>query len=121
MQTIWNIVFILPPLVLAITLHEVAHGWVADRFGDPTARNAGRLSINPIRHVDPIGTVVVPLALFSVAGYAFGWAKPVPVVPGLLRSPRRDMALVALAGPGAFGVEGEVSDRRAAKVGSLAT
>ncbi|MCP5151306.1 MAG: site-2 protease family protein [Ectothiorhodospiraceae bacterium] len=75
---------------------------MADRLGDPTARQAGRLSLNPLRHVDPIGTVVVPLALLAMgATFLFGWAKPVPVQPGRLRRPRRDMGLVAVAGPAA--------------------
>ncbi len=89
------------PLVFAITLHEAAHGWVADRLGDPTARQQGRLSFNPLRHIDPIGTIVVPLVLLLLSGFIFGWARPVPVDTRNLRHPRRDMALVALAGPGA--------------------
>jgi Zn-dependent protease len=91
------------PVVFAITLHEVAHGWAAKQLGDPTAFRLGRLSVNPIRHVDPIGTVIVPtgLALISSGAMMFGWAKPVPVVFGNLRDPKRDMILVALAGPGA--------------------
>lgn len=89
------------PILLAITLHEVAHGWAALRFGDTTAQSQGRLSLNPLRHVDPIGTVLVPLVLFFTAGFIFGWAKPVPVSMHRLRQPRRDMAFVALAGPGA--------------------
>ena len=89
------------PVLFAITLHEVAHGWIAGKLGDPTARRLGRLSLNPIKHVDPIGTVVVPLLLFLTGGFIFGWAKPVPVTYENLRNPKRDMALVALAGPGA--------------------
>ena len=94
------------PVVLAITLHEAAHGWVAWRRGDPTARDLGRLSMNPLRHVDPVGTVLVPILMVigsKAAGLepvVFGWAKPVPVDMRRLFSPRRDMALVALAGPG---------------------
>ena len=87
------------PLLFAITLHEVAHGWVASRFGDSTAKMMGRLSINPIRHIDPIGTVVVPIATLLLGGVIFGWAKPVPVNWNNLEHPRRDMAIVALAGP----------------------
>lgn len=87
------------PVLFAITLHEVAHGWVARKLGDPTAYMLGRLSLNPIRHIDPIGTVVVPLLLLVMGGFVFGWAKPVPVTWENLRNPRRDMALVALAGP----------------------
>jgi Zn-dependent protease len=88
------------PLVFAIVLHEISHGWVASAFGDPTARERGRLSLNPIRHVDPFGTVVLPLVLAVSGAPVFGWAKPVPVDFRRLRNPRRDMVLVALAGPG---------------------
>lgn len=89
------------PILLAITLHEVAHGWVALKLGDTTAYQQGRLTLNPLAHVDPIGTVLVPLVLFFTAGFIFGWAKPVPVSMHRLANPRRDMAIVALAGPGA--------------------
>ena len=88
------------PLVFAIVLHEVSHGWVASAFGDQTARDKGRLSLNPIRHVDPIGTVGLPLVLALSGAPVFGWAKPVPVVARRLRNPRLHMVLVALAGPG---------------------
>ena len=89
------------PALLAITLHEAAHGWVAWKMGDDTALREGRLSLNPLRHVDPMGTIVVPgLLLLFKAPFLFGWAKPVPVNFWNLPSPRRDMALVALAGPG---------------------
>ena len=88
------------PLVFAIVLHEVSHGWVASAFGDQTARDKGRLSLNPIRHVDPIGTVGLPLVLALSGAPVFGWAKPVPVVARKLRNPRLHMVLVALAGPG---------------------
>lgn len=89
------------PVVFAITVHEVAHGWVAARLGDPTAKLAGRLTLNPVKHIDPLGTVVVPLAMLVLTSFIFGWAKPVPVDWRNLRRPRRDMALVAAAGPGA--------------------
>jgi len=91
------------PIVLAITLHEVAHGWAAKQLGDSTAFKLGRLSLNPLRHVDPLGTLVVPLGLaFLTQGqWYFGWAKPVPVVFENLNNPKRDMVLVAAAGPGA--------------------
>jgi len=90
------------PVLLAVTLHEAAHGFAAFRLGDPTAKLYGRLSLNPLRHVDPLGTVVVPLVLLvSSAPFLFGWAKPVPVDVRRLRNPRRDSVLVALAGPGA--------------------
>ena len=88
------------PIVLAVTLHEAAHGYVALRCGDTTALHAGRISMNPLRHVDPIGTVALPgLLLFSGAPFLFGYAKPVPVNFYALKNPRRDMILVALAGP----------------------
>ena len=93
------------PVVLAITLHEAAHGYVAMRFGDMTAYAAGRVSLNPIRHIDPVGTVALPLALLALAkvfgggGMLFGWAKPVPVNFANLRHPKRDMFWVAAAGP----------------------
>ena len=90
----------LVPLVFAIVLHEISHGWVASAFGDPTAREAGRLSLNPIRHVDPVGTVGLPLLLAVSGAPVFGWAKPVPVVAKRLRKPRLHMMIVALAGPG---------------------
>ena len=89
------------PVVFAITVHEVAHGWTASRLGDQTARMLGRLTLNPIRHIDPVGTVVVPLLLLYAGDFIFGWAKPVPVNWRNLRQPRRDMAIVAAAGPGA--------------------
>ena len=87
------------PLVVAIVLHEISHGWVANAFGDHTARDLGRLSPNPIRHVDPIGTLVLPLMLAVAGAPVFGWAKPVPVVAKKMRNPRLSMMLVALAGP----------------------
>jgi Zn-dependent protease len=91
------------PAVYAITMHEVAHGWAAKRLGDSTAFRLGRLSLNPIRHVDPIGTVIVPIGLVWLSGgeMVFGWAKPVPVTFDNLRNPKQDMILVAAAGPGA--------------------
>lgn len=89
------------PLIFAITLHEAAHGWVASKFGDKTALMLGRVTLNPIKHIDPLGTVVLPIIMLMLGGFIFGWAKPVPVAWGNLRNPRRDMALVALAGPGA--------------------
>jgi Zn-dependent protease len=91
------------PVLFAITLHEAAHGYVARHFGDLTAHAQGRISLNPLRHVDPIGTMVVPLGilLVSFGNFVFGWAKPVPVNYSALRNPRRDMALVAAAGPAA--------------------
>ena len=94
------------PVVFAITLHEAAHGYVAKYFGDLTAYSQGRVSLNPIRHIDPFGTVILPLMLAAIAkfiggGFIFGWAKPVPVNFGNLRHPKRDMLWVAAAGPAA--------------------
>ena len=97
---IFNVATWLIPLVLAIVFHEISHGWVANAFGDPTAKLAGRLSPNPIRHVDPVGTVALPLVLVLSGAPVFGWAKPVPVVAQRMRNPRLHMMLVALAGPG---------------------
>lgn len=96
----WTVAVWLIPLVIAIVFHEVAHGWVARAFGDHTAARLGRLSLNPIRHVDPVGTVGLPLLLAVTGAPVFGWAKPVPVVAQRLRHPRSQMMLVALAGPG---------------------
>ena len=92
-----------PSAVLAITLHEAAHGYVARHFGDMTAHAQGRISLNPLRHVDLVGTLLVPLAILLVSGgkFLFGWAKPVPVNYSALRKPRQHMAWVAAAGPGA--------------------
>lgn len=93
------------PMILAITLHEAAHGYVARMFGDRTAEMMGRITLNPIKHIDPIGTIAVPLLLFLVSKLAggpaffFGWAKPVPVNFGNLRHPKQDMFWVAIAGP----------------------
>ncbi|QBQ53475.1 site-2 protease family protein [Nitrosococcus wardiae] len=87
------------PILFAITVHEVAHGWMALRFGDHTAQMMGRLTLNPIHHIDPIGTLLVPGILLMLGGVVFGWAKPVPVSWDKLRNPQRDMAIVALAGP----------------------
>jgi Zn-dependent protease len=89
------------PIVFAITLHEVAHGWVAKYFGDRTAEAQGRLSLNPIRHIDPIGTVLVPALMLWLGGFLFGWAKPVPVNSRYMRNPRGNMVWVSAAGPAA--------------------
>jgi Zn-dependent protease len=91
-EALQQLVLMIPALLLAVTIHEVAHGWVADRLGDPTARLAGRLTLNPLPHIDPLGALA-----FVLAG--FGWARPVPVNGRNLRRPLRDMALVAAAGP----------------------
>ena len=91
----------LVPVVVAITFHEAAHGWMAERLGDDTARRMGRVTFNPVRHVDPIGTFLLPgMLLLLQAPFLFGYAKPVPVNFGRLREPKRDMIWVALAGPG---------------------
>ncbi|WP_291991943.1 site-2 protease family protein [Candidatus Accumulibacter sp. ACC003] len=91
------------PVILAITLHEAAHGYAARHFGDPTAWQEGRITANPLKHIDPVGTILVPIGilLLSSGGILFGWAKPVPVNFGRLRHPKRDMLWVAAAGPGA--------------------
>ena len=89
------------PVLFAVTVHEAAHGWAALRCGDPTARDAGRLTLNPLPHVHWFGTVALPLSLAALAGLAVGWAKPVPVDPARLRRPRPDLAKVAAAGPAA--------------------
>jgi len=89
------------PVLFAVTLHEVGHGWAAKLLGDTTAEDMGRLSLNPLKHIDPMGTIVVPLATFFLSGFIFGWAKPVPVNWNRLRNTKRDIALVALAGPAA--------------------
>jgi len=98
---LWKLSFLLIPGIFAITLHEVAHGWAAKRLGDTMAYMLGRLSLNPLKHIDPMGTVIVPLAMYFLGGMVFGWAKPVPVSFRNLRNPKRDMVLVAAAGPGA--------------------
>ena len=89
------------PIIFAITLHEAAHGYAAQRFGDKTAWQMGRISLNPLRHIDPIGTVLVPALMLATSGMLFGWAKPVPVNFGRLRRPKQDMLWVAAAGPAA--------------------
>ncbi|MFK3616328.1 site-2 protease family protein, partial [Coxiella burnetii] len=89
------------PLLFAITLHEAAHGWVANKLGDKTALMMGRVTLNPLKHIDPFGTVILPILILILSKFtfAFGWAKPVPVTWQNLRKLRRDMALVAVAGP----------------------
>lgn len=99
LPSIESLVIVAAVAILAITFHEAAHGYVAWKLGDPTAHQQGRVSFNPIRHIDPFGTVVLPLLLFIASGWILGWAKPVPVNPSRLNSPRRDMVLVAAAGP----------------------
>ena len=92
--------YVILPLMFAVVLHEYAHGWVANYYGDDTAKSLGRLTVNPIAHIDMWGTILIPMLLIlSSVGFIFGYAKPVPISPGRLRNPRRDMALVAAAGP----------------------
>ena len=98
-ETVIQAAALIVPLIIAIVFHEVAHGWVARALGDPTAHEQRRLSLNPLRHVDPIGTVVLPGMLALASAPVFGWAKPVPVVQGRLRNPRFGMMAVAAAGP----------------------
>jgi Zn-dependent protease len=98
-QFLRNISIYAIPVLFAITLHEVAHGWTARYFGDRTAELLGRLSLNPLRHIDPVGTVLVPSILLAMGGLMFGWAKPVPVATQALRKPRLATVVVALAGP----------------------
>jgi Zn-dependent protease len=99
-DTILDIAALVVPLIIAIVFHEVAHGWTARALGDPTAAQLGRLTLNPIKHVDPFGTLILP-GMLKLAGLpVFGWAKPVPVIKERLRNPRRDMMIVAAAGPG---------------------
>jgi Zn-dependent protease len=99
-NTLYSIATWLVPLVIAIVFHEVAHGLVARRLGDTTAERQGRLTLNPIKHIDPFGTLILPMLLALVHAPIFGWARPVPVRADRMRNPRRDMVLVALAGPG---------------------
>ena len=98
-QILYTIAIWAVPVLFAITLHEAAHGWVANKLGDPTARQLGRITLNPIKHIDPVGTVVIPLILVTLSGFIIGWAKPVPVDMRYFKQPLLDMALVALAGP----------------------
>jgi Zn-dependent protease len=99
-EVLFKAALLTPAILLAVILHELAHGVVANRLGDDTAKRAGRLTLNPLRHIDPFGSVVVPLALAAVgAPFLFGWARPVPIAFRNLRNPKRDMVAVAAAGP----------------------
>lgn len=100
-ETLIQALALIVPLIFAIVFHEVAHGYAARLLGDPTASQRKRLSLNPLRHVDPFGTIILPVILKLSGAPVFGWAKPVPVNPLRLGNPRRDMMLVAAAGPGA--------------------
>lgn len=101
LTTIQQIVVWIIPVLFAITLHEAAHGWTANRLGDNTAKLLGRVSFNPLRHIDLIGTIIVPLVVLMLSNFSFvfGWAKPVPINAARLNNPRRDLALVTAAGP----------------------
>ncbi len=99
LSTIQIISVAILPILFAIIVHEVAHGWVAKQLGDHTADMLGRLTLNPIKHIDPFGTLLVPIIMVATLGIAFGWAKPVPIDYRNLRNPKRDMVLVAAAGP----------------------
>lgn len=101
MDILYQIPLYAIPILFAVSLHETAHGVVANWLGDSTAKDLGRLTANPIKHIDPIGTILVPLILVVTIGIPFGWAKPVPVDPSNFHNPLKDMALVALAGPAA--------------------
>ncbi|CAN5876272.1 site-2 protease family protein [soil metagenome] len=94
-----SILLVLSVVLASLTVHEFAHAWTADRLGDPTARMLGRVSFNPLVHIDPIGTIVLPLLAMFTTGFIFGWAKPVPVNTARLRHPKRDFMIVAAAGP----------------------
>ena len=98
-QLIQTVALAAIPVLFAITLHEAAHGYVARHFGDMTAYQAGRISLNPLHHIDPFGTVILPLLTLWMGGILFGWAKPVPVNFAMLRNPKKDMLWVAIAGP----------------------
>jgi Zn-dependent protease len=100
-ETIRNIAVYALPVIFAITLHEAAHAYVAKYFGDNTAYAAGRMTLNPLVHIDLFGTIIIPTALYLTTGFVFGYAKPVPIDFSRLKNPKRDMAWVALAGPGA--------------------
>ena len=94
-----NIAVLAIPIIFAITVHEAAHGYVARYFGDMTAQYLGRITLNPLKHIDLVGTIILPAFLYWNGGFIFGWAKPVPVNPSNLRNPKKDMFWVALAGP----------------------
>ena len=102
LHIVQKIAVMAPPLIFAIVLHEVAHGWVADKLGDHTARERGRLTLNPISHIDLFGTILMPLMLFVLTNgrMLFGYAKPVPINPYNFRNPKKGMALTSIAGPG---------------------
>ena len=94
-----GIALLLIIVIAAMVFHELGHAYVAKYLGDDTASNAGRITLNPLKHIDPIGTLLIPVLCLTLGGFLFGWAKPVPVNPGRMRDPKRDMMYVALAGP----------------------
>jgi Zn-dependent protease len=100
-NTIRHLIISIPALVLAIILHEVSHGYVANKLGDPTAKFMGRLTLNPLKHIDPVGTIMMPVMLYYLSNgqFVFGYAKPVPINPQNFKNPRKDMAISAAAGP----------------------
>jgi Zn-dependent protease len=100
-NTIRHLIISVPALVLAIIIHEVSHGYVANRLGDPTAKLLGRLTLNPLKHIDPVGTIIMPFMLYYLSNgqFVFGYAKPVPINPQNFKDPRKDMAISAAAGP----------------------
>jgi len=104
LTTIQYIAAAIIPVLFAITVHEVAHGFVANRFGDPSAKILGRLTLNPLKHIDLVGTILVPALLLALGGFIFGWAKPVPVNSRNMKNPRYDMIWVAAAGPVSNGI-----------------
>ncbi|OGW32024.1 MAG: hypothetical protein A2X59_05560 [Nitrospirae bacterium GWC2_42_7] len=98
-STVQGLLIAAPPILVAITFHEASHGFIANRLGDPTAKFVGRLTLNPIKHIDPVGTIILPIFLYIFSGFIIGWAKPVPINPNNFRNPKRDMAISAAAGP----------------------
>ena len=100
LNTIQTIAVLVPPFVFAVILHEVSHGWIAEKLGDPTARQAGRLTLNPLPHIDLMWTIIMPILLYLTVGFIVGGAKPVPINPYNFKKPRRDMAISSLSGPG---------------------
>lgn len=98
-MSIFSIVIMVFVLLFAVTVHEASHGWAANKLGDPTAHNLGRITLNPLAHIDPLGTILFPLILLLIGAPPFGWAKPVPVNPLNLRNPRRDNLWISAAGP----------------------
>ncbi|PIR70656.1 MAG: site-2 protease family protein [Candidatus Niyogibacteria bacterium CG10_big_fil_rev_8_21_14_0_10_42_19] len=94
-----DFIFSIAILIMSVVIHEVSHGYVADSLGDPTARYAGRLTLNPLKHLDPVGSVIVPVVTYLFGGFIFGWARPVPYNPYNLKNQKRDPGIVAVAGP----------------------